>query len=364
MTFPDRSSASLLDPAPFEGEAGGRRIGLFMLESPGGLRAAVCNHGARLLQLLVPGADGAMRDVVLGHDSLAQLQAGMPSMGAVIGRFANRIAGARFALDGREHRLPANDGPHCLHGGPGGSRHQVFEVVAHESDRLEMAWTFREADDGFPGELALHVTYTLRDPGTLELTWRAWVLGEQATVVNITHHPFFNLEGPDADDALEQRITIDAAHYLPVDPSRIPTGEVAPVDGTAFDLRAGMTLREALAGLPAGAGFDHCYVMAPPAAHARALRRMASACAPRSGVVMQVWADAPGLQFFSCSGMDGSLPRHAGKGGRIHRREAGFCLEPQGLPDAPNQAGFPSAVLAPGQACSGRIEYRFSVAQR
>lgn len=346
----------LLDPSRFAGTLNGRPLGLFRLRTPGGLHAAVSNHGARLLQLVVPGRGGQWHDVVLGYDHLQQMLEGMASMGAVIGRYANRIAQARFTLEGRTAHLPANDGPHCLHGGPAGCRHQAFEVLAHDPGRLALAWTFREADDGFPGDARLEVTYTLSDPGTLAIDWRAHAL-DRPTVVNITTHPFFNLEGQDCADVHGHRLTLDAAHYLPVDARRIPTGEMAPVAGTPFDLRAGRALGEALAALPSG--FDHCYVFPSPQA---GLRRLARAEAPGSGVVMETWSDAPGLQFFSSSGFDGSLPRHAGKFGRTYRREAAFCLEPQGLPDAPNQPHFPDTTLRPGQPRAGRIEYRFSVA--
>ncbi len=360
MTYPP---SALLDPARFDGTVGGRDVRLCTLQSPSGLRAAICNHGGRLLQLLVPGRDGQWRDVVLGHDHLAQMLQGMASMGAFVGRFANRIAQARFTLDGQAWRLPANDGPHCLHGGPAGSRHQVFDIVSESPDRVDMAWTFREAQDGFPGDAQLALTYRLHDPGTLEITWEARAL-DRATVLNVTSHPFFNLEGAQAGDARGHRITIEAGHYLPVDAQRIPTGEMAPVEGTAFDLRDGPTLAQALARLPAGAGFDHCYVLDPPGTSAApaGVRRVARAQAPGSGIVMEVWSDAPGLQLFSASGFDGSLPRHAGKGGQVYQREAGFCLEPQGLPDAPNQPGFPDATMRPGEPRRGRIEYRFSVA--
>ncbi|MFD0669312.1 aldose epimerase family protein [Ramlibacter sp. MAHUQ-53] len=349
-------SPALLDPSRFEGEVAGRRVGLFLLRSPGGLRAAVSNHGARLLQLVVPGRGGRWHDVVLGYDHLQQMLEGMASMGAVIGRYANRIGHARFTLDGVTTALPANDGPHCLHGGPAGCRFQPFELLAHEADRLALAWTFREADDGFPGEVRLEVTYTLRDPGVLAIDWRATAAG-RPTVVNVTAHPFFNLEGQASETIHGQRLVVDAAHYLPVDGKRIPTGEVAPVAGTPFDLRAGRSFSEALAALPDHA-FDHCYVAA--GAREGVLRRLARAEAPGSGVAMEAWSDAPGLQVFSSSGFDGSLPRHAGKGGRTYRREAAFCLEPQGLPDAPNHPHFPDTSLRPGQSRTGRIEYRFS----
>ena len=353
MTHP---FASLLDPAHWAGEFNGHGVGLYRLGAPGGLQAAVCNHGARLLQLVVPGRQGACHDVVLGYDSLPQMLQGMPSMGAFVGRFANRIAHARFTLDGQGWQMKANDGPHCLHGGPAGSRHQVFEVQDHAPDRLVLAWTFRSAQDGFPGDVALRVTYALPSPTTLALEWEAQAL-DQASVVNFTAHPFFNLEGAQAPHARDHHLTIHAAHYLPVDGHKIPTGEIAPVQDTPMDLRAGLTMAQALARMPAGKGFDHCYVDMGSVA----LRPMARVHAPGSGVVMQVCSDAPGLQFFSASGFDGSLPRHAGKGGRTYGPEAGFCLEPQGLPDAPNRPNFPSAEIRPGVPQRGRIEYRFSV---
>lgn len=353
-------SPPLLDPDRFAGSAAGRAVGLYPLGTASGLQAAVCNHGARLMQLVVPGRGGTRHDVVLGYDHLSQMLQGMPSMGAFVGRYANRIARARFALDGRAWQLPANDGPHCLHGGPAGSRHQVFDVQSHTTDQLVLAWTFRSAQDGFPGDLSLLVTYGLAAPATLTIEWEAWAL-DQSSVANFTAHPFFNLEGSGVTHVRDHRFTLAATHYLPVDAQKIPTGEIAPVEGTPLDLRAGTTLAQSLARMPCGQGFDHCYVFHAGGA-GRPVQLMAHARAPVSGVVMQVWSDAPGLQFFTANGFDGSLPRHAGKGGHAYGPQAGFCLEPQGLPDAPNQPNFPSSVIRPGQPARGRIEYRFSIA--
>ena len=346
-----------LDPARFAGRVKGREVGLFVLQAHG-LRAAVCNHGARLLELWVPDAQGRLVDVVLGHDSLAQLLAGQASMGAFVGRYANRIAQARFNVAGRVHHLPANDGPHCLHGGPGGSRHQVFEVLAHAPDHLRLAWTFREADDGFPGEAALELEYRLL-PGTLRLAHRCRVSGA-ATPLSFTGHAYFNLEGPDAPDALGQVLQIDASQVLPFGADRIPTGAFAEVAGTAFDFRAPRRLSDALAqgheALQRGArpGFDHCWVV-----DGQGFRRHARLHAPGTGIGMAPWSDAPGLQLYSCAPMDGSLPRHAGKHGRIYGASAALCLEPQQLPDAPNQPHFPPVMHAPGEEVGGAIEYRF-----
>ena len=347
-----------LDPSRFAGQVQGREVGLYVIEGED-LAVGICNHGARILQILTPDRYGRVQDVVLGHDSLPQLLAGMASMGAFIGRYANRIGHARFAQGDRSWQLPANDGPHCLHGGPGGSRHQVFELLRHAPDHLSLGWTFREADDGFPGEVALQVDYRIAER-TLWIDYAAQVQGA-ATPLNFTSHAFFNLEGAPSEQALDHRLQIHAEQMLPVGSDRIPTGEMRPVAGTAFDFRQPRSLASALAQgdaqllLGVRPGFDHCFVDARPG-----FRWQARLAGPGSGIAMDVGSDAPGLQLFSAAGFDGSLPRHAGKQGRIHGCSAAVCLEPQGLPDAPNQPGFPKVVYPPGQTLHGRMAYRFS----
>jgi aldose 1-epimerase len=350
-----------LDPQRFEGQVGGRPVGLYTLRSHQ-MQASWCNQGARLLQLLVPDRQGQMRDVVLGHDSLEQLLSGMASMGAFVGRYANRIAQSRLVIDGQIHRLPANDGPHCLHGGPGGSRDQVFEVRACSGDRLSLGWTFLSRDDGFPGDVDLRLDCQI-EGATLTLNYRAEVSGA-ATALNFTSHPYFNLDGDASASALDHELQIDADHFVPVSPDRIPLGHFEPVAGTAFDFRRPRVVRQALAQghpqLGPKPGFDHAYVT--PVA-AGGLRRQARLRSALSGIVMEVWSDAPSLQFFSSVAMDGSGPRHAGKHGRVHGSGAGLCLEPQHLPDAPNQPGFGPWLYRPGQCLSGQIQYRFSIDQ-
>jgi len=349
-----------LDPSRFAGQIQGREVGLYVIEGED-LSVAVCNHGARILQILTPDRQGQVQDVVLGHDSLPQLLAGMPSMGAFIGRFANRIAQARFAHGGRPWQLPANDGPHCLHGGPGGSRHQVFEVRACSGDRLSLGWTFLSRDDGFPGDVDLQLDCQI-EGATLTLNYRAEVSGA-ATALNFTSHPFFNLDGDASDSALDHELQIDADQFVPVSAERIPLGHFEPVAGTAFDFRQPRVVRQALAQghpqLGPKPGFDHAYVT--PVA-AGGLRRQARLRSALSGIVMEVWSDAPSLQFFSSAAMDGSGPRHAGKHGRVHGSGAGLCLGPQHLPDAPNQPGFGPWLYRPGQCLRGQIQYRFSLA--
>lgn len=349
-----------LKPERFIGQVGGRDVGLFTLRSSA-IEASWCNHGARLLQLIVPDRAGRPCDVVLGHDSLAQLQDGMASMGAFIGRFANRIARARYTHRGQTYELPANDGPHCLHGGPRGSRHQVFNVLAFDSDRLILGWNF--VDDGFPGRVELQVEHRLVG-ATLILDYLA-VVSEAATPLSFTSHPFFNLDGTTSPSALEHELQIEAEHFLPVGHDRIPLGHFEPVIGSAFDFRRPRRVSDALAqGHAQGAlgplrGFDHAFVTST--AEGSGLRRQARLRSPLTGIVMELWSDAPGLQLFSGAGMDGSLPRHAGKHGRIHRSGAGLCLEPQQLPDAPNQPLWGPCVVEPGEILQGTIQYRFSV---
>lgn len=352
----------MLDPERFRGLVDGRQVRLLTLRS-GRAQVAICNHGARLLQWCVPGDQGHGVDVVLGHDSLDQLRSGMSSMGAFVGRFANRIAHATYHHQGRVVVLPANDGPHCLHGGPGGSRHQVFEVVCVESDRAVLAWTFQSHQDGFPGEVDLQVSYQLA-PDRLTVSYTSLVR-QAPSPLGFTSHPFFNLDGAGSGPIDDHVLQIDAPDYVPVDATRIPLGHLADVTGTPFDFRQPRRLGQAWLNasdsqltLGATPGFDHAWSTPNPT---RQLRRQARLCAHRSGLVLEVWSDAPSIQLYSGLAMDGSLPRHAGKNGQVYGRNAGLCLEPQNFPDAPNQPFAPNCIHAPGQGLRGRIEYRLGI---
>ncbi len=328
---------------------------MFPIATPGGLRAAVCSHGARLLQLLVPDREGRIRDVVLGYDSLGGVLGGIPTLGVFVGRYANRIRQARFVLEGRTWQLAANDGAHCIHGGPRGSRHQMFRLVSRSAQAVTLGWTFREEEDGFPGDVDLAVCYALSDPGTLSIAWEARVTG-RSTVLNFTPHPFFNLEGNGLGCPGSTLLQTDAPQVLRLDSTRLPTGDIDPVAGGPLDFRDGQTLDVARQAL--GTGIDHCLVV-PPGGDG-GLRRMARAHAPGSGLSMEVWSDAPAIQVYSGHGLSGELPSCQGKEGHIYGPGAGFCLEPQQFPDAPNQPNFPSTVVPAGETRRGTVEYRFS----
>lgn len=354
--------ALALDPARFEGTVDGQAVRLFTLRGADGFQVAVCNLGAKILQILVPDEKGGATDVALGHDSLAQLLDGLPSVGAFVGRYANRIGGARFTLDGTEWRLAANEGAHCLHGGVKGSRHRVFGAHQPAPDRLDLTLVFAHGEEGFPGRLALALSYRLVEPATLVIEFSAQCEG-QATVANFTSHGFFNLAGHAAGDVRAHRFTLMADAFLPVDAARIPQGPPVPVAGRAFDFRHGRSLDEALAmddpqlDVITPRGLDHTFVTRPAAAGQ--LNFQARVDEPVSGRWMEVWSTEPSVQFYAGAALDGSCPKHAGKAGAVYGPRAGFCLEPQHYPDAPNHPDFPSTVLRPGERRTGRIEYRF-----
>jgi aldose 1-epimerase len=312
------------------------------------------------LELWVQDQHGLWRDVVLGFDGAAQMLSGMPSMGAFVGRYANRIRQSSFPHQGRTWHVPANDGPHCLHGGPAGSRHQVFEVLAATATTLTMAWTFESAVDGFPGDVDLQLTLELDGP-RLIMSHVAHVRGD-ATPLSFTAHPFFNLNGDPQQAVLDHRLQIFANEYVPVDAQRIPLGHLQSVQGTPFDFRQATPIGHALSmsdpqlSLGIQPGFDHAWFTGQAG---DALKCQAAVWAPESGIGMQVWSDAPSLQFYSGLAMDGSLPRHAGKREQAYRANAGLCLEPQQLPDAPNHPQWGQVIHPKGSTVRGRIEYRF-----
>jgi aldose 1-epimerase len=359
----NKPSALLQPPEPnaqaFEATHLGRQMGLYTLRSTH-LQASWCNQGARLLQLWVPDQNSHWRDVVLGFDDVQQMLNGMPSMGAFVGRYANRIRNATFPHLGRPWHLPANDGMHCLHGGPGGSRHQVFDVRVATPQSLTMAWAFESKVDGFPGDVDLQLTLELDGP-RLIMSHVAHVRGD-ATPLSFTAHPFFNLDGDPQKPITDHSLQILASQFVPVDAQRIPLGHLQSVQGTAFDFQQPTVIGQALSAadpqllLGSQPGFDHAWFTGDADAE---LRCQAMLSAPESGIRMEVWSDAPSLQFYSGMAMDGSLPRHAGKSGQVYRSSAGLCLEPQQLPDAPNHPEWGVCMHPSGSTVRGRIEYRF-----
>lgn len=358
LTLP--ASYIALDRHAFQRTLNGKPVDLYRLTNRNGLQVSLCNHGARIVQILTPDRHEQLGDVVLGYDSLEAMLNGYPSMNAFIGRYANRIANACFTLDDRTYQLGANHHGHCLHGGHKGSRFVVFEASQISAQAVEMRYTFADGEEGFPGTLALTLRYTLTDDNALSLEWDAVTLN-QPTIASFTGHAFFNLSGRPDMPSTCNLVTVAAEHFLPLDADQLPTGELCPVDGTPFDFRTGKRLGQHINAddeqLHRGNGYDHYFVLSEQPRGT--LLRAARVVEPHSGRGLEVWTSEPGLQLFSGNNLGADSPQNIGKGGVPFAHRSGLCLEPSRFPNAPNQPHFPSAVVAAHSHYRGCIVYRF-----
>ncbi|KAB1068292.1 aldose epimerase family protein [Methylobacterium planeticum] len=321
----------------------------------GSLRLQVLDYGGIVSRLDVPDRSGRLANVVLGFAELGDYEARSPHFGAITGRYANRIAGARFDLDGQTYRLPANDGPNTLHGGPDGIDKQLWRVEAAEEARLLLHHRSPDGAAGFPGNLDVTVTYSLTEDA-LRIDYAAWT--DRPTVLNLTNHSYFNLAGEGAGDVLGHVVGIAADAFTPTDRGQVPTGAIAPVAGTPFDFRTptalGARIREGVPQLAFAKGYDHNFVLRGGVSP---LRPVATAQEPGSGRLMEVSTTQPGLQLYTGNNLDGTL---TGPTGRLYRSGDAVCFETQGFPDAPNRPEFPSTVLRPGACFESTTVYRFS----
>jgi aldose 1-epimerase len=353
----------VLDPAKFRAEIDGKKVELYTLENRHGMTVRITNFGAKIQQILVPDRYGRLGDVVLGYESIEQVRTGLPSAGAFIGRYTNRIAGGRFMLDGKPYQLALNNGPNTLHGGEKGSRFVVFDAVQRDPASVEMSYTFRDGEENYPGNLATTVTYAVTDDNELTISWTA--VTDTRTIAAFTGHAFFNLAGAGTGTILNHVMMINADRFTPVNATLIPTGELRPVAGTPFEFTKPTAIGARIGAeneqLKFGNGYDHNYVLnkATPGELSLAAR----VTDPVSGRVMEVWSTEPGMQFFSGNNLEGKPPRDVGKGAKPYNFRDAFCLEPQRFPDSPNQPGFPSPVVEPGKPYTGKIIYKFSVAK-
>jgi len=347
--------------SPFGRLPGGEQVELFELRSSTGVVLRVSGYGGIIQSLLVPDRHGQVDDVVLGFDRLEQYVDDQAYFGALIGRYANRIRGGRFRLDGRQLSLPVNDNGNHLHGGPMGFHkvHWRVQPFGHEDGTVGLRLTrvSPSGEQGYPGRLDAEVTYTLSG-NDLVVDYLART--DQPTPVCMTQHTYFNLSADPATDVLDHRLQLWADRFTPVDETLIPTGELTPVEGTPFDFREaaaiGARIGDPSAQLTRSAGYDHNFVLAGEAGTEPA--RAARVHDPASGRVLEVWTTEPGLQLYSGNYLDGET---RGKGGRPYRQHTGFCLEPQHFPDSPNQPSFPTCILRPGERYQSRTIYRFSV---
>ncbi len=340
-----------LTRTPFGTLPDGRVVDRFVLAG-GGAEVAVLTYGAVLHSVVVPDRFGTPGDVTLGYDDLAGYLADTASFGAVVGRFGNRIAGGRFELDATTYDLPRNNGPHCLHGGPDGFSHRLWSAEEVQGG-VALTLVSPDGDQGFPGTLTATVTYTLSADG-LRLDYAAHT--DAPTVLNLTNHAYWNLDG--AGTAEHHEVEVRASSYVPVDETAIPLGDTAAVAGTPLDFRLGKPLG---AGLRAGTeqlvrsrGYDHTLVLDREPGAAPSLA--AQARAPRSGRVLEVLTDQPGVQLYSANFLDGTV---VGKGSVAYRQGDALCLETQHFPDSPNQPAFPSTVLRPGEQFRSSTILRF-----
>lgn len=329
----------------------------------GALEARLSSYGARLLQLWVPDRTGRRDDVVLGFDEVDDYAVHPDFFGATVGRHANRIRGGRFTLDGTEHTLSRNDGPNHLHGGPGGFDRRVWRVAHVEEHAVCFRLHSPDGDEGYPGAIDATATYRLVEPQVLEIEMAATT--DRPTVVNMVNHSYWNLAGQGAGNVLDHQLMIAADHYLPVDPQLLPTGVVAPVAGTPFDLRQATRLGDRASGVELRVpgdpqarvpGFDHNWVLRDDAASAGV--PAVEAVELTSGRRLRLWTDQPGVQLYTGSYFGREL---MGKRGVPYPRHAGFTLETQGFPDAPNVATFPPTRLDPGQRYRHVMRLEFDV---
>jgi aldose 1-epimerase len=326
-------------------------VAAFLIEDGEGLAAEVIEYGATLTRLVVPDRKGGGADIVLGFDRLEGYLSTRTYFGATAGRYANRIADARFSLDGASYQLGRNEGRNHLHGGFAGFDKMLWKGEA-DAARNSVRLLHRSPDghEGYPGTVEAAVEYRL--PGRGRLTIEMTAITDRPTVLNMVNHSYFNLAGHASGDVLRQLAMLDADHYTPVDRELIPTGEIAPVAGTPFDFTSAKAIERDLGAVEPRSGYDHNWVL-----RGSGMRLCARADDPLSGLGLELWTTEPGVQFYIGGQLDGS---EVGKGGTAYGRHAGFTLETQKFPDAPNRPNFPSSVLRPGESYRHLIEFRFT----
>jgi aldose 1-epimerase len=336
----------------------GETVDLYTLTNRNGMQVAITNYGGTIVSIVVPDRNGKMADVALGFDSLKGYLGNEPFFGATVGRYANRIAGGTFKLDGKTYKLPLNDGKNTLHGGPQGLDKKVWKAreLSGPHPALEVAYTSKDGDEGFPGNLSVKVVFSLEDDNALRIDYTATT--DKDTVINLTNHTYFNLDGQGNGNILKQEMMINADRFTPVDANLIPTGELRSVQGTPFDFRKstviGARIEDKDEQLKLGHGYDHNFVLNRKGP---GLSLAARATDPASGRVLEVLTTQPGVQLYTGNFLDGTIH---GKDGKVYSHRAAFCLETQHFPDSPNHPKFPTAELKPGETYHQVTEFKFS----
>ncbi|MET0647890.1 MAG: aldose epimerase family protein [Pyrinomonadaceae bacterium] len=337
----------------------GQAVHIYTLKNRRGAEARITTYGGTVVSLKVPDRAGKFDDVVLGFDDIEGFQKTTTYMGALIGRYANRIAKGRFSLHGQEYTLATNNGENHLHGGVRGFDKVIWKarpLAARGGQSLELTYLSRDGEEGYPGNLNVRVVYTLNDANELKIDYYATT--DKDTVVNLTNHNYYNLAGQGNGDILGHVLTVNASRFTPTDAGAIPTGELRPVRGTPFDFTRptaiGARINQDEEQLKLGKGYDHNFVVN---GRPGTLRLAARVTEPTTGRVMETWTTEPGMQLYTGNYLDGS---DVGKGGKPYRHRYGFCLETQHYPDSPNRAEFPSTVLRKGARFRSTTVYKFS----
>ncbi|WP_417008229.1 aldose epimerase family protein [Bacteroides congonensis] len=353
----EKATESGLLQSKFQTEVDGKKTDLFTLRNKDNMEVCITNFGGRIVSVMVPDKDGQMRDVVLGFDSIQDYISKPSDFGASIGRYANRINQGKFTLDGVEYQLPRNNYGHCLHGGPQGFQYRVFDAVQPNPQEVELTYVAKDGEEGFPGNITCKVLMKLTDDNAIDIRYEAET--DKPTIVNMTNHSYFNLDG-DAGSNADHLLTVDADYYTPVDSTFMTTGEIASVEGTPMDFRTptpvGARINDyAFVQLKNGNGYDHNWVLN---AKGDVNRKAVSLKSPKTGIVLDVYTNEPGVQVYAGNFLDGSL---TGKKGITYNQRASVCLETQKYPDTPNKPEWPSAVLRPGEKYMSQCIFKFSV---
>ena len=353
----EKATDSGLLQSKFQTEVDGKKTDLFTLRNKNNMEVCITNFGGRIVSVMVPDKDGQMRDVVLGFDSIQDYISKPSDFGATIGRYANRINQGQFTLDGVEYQLPRNNYGHCLHGGPQGFQYRVFDAELLNPQELQLTYRAEDGEEGFPGNITCKVLMKLTDDNAIDIQYEAET--DKPTIVNMTNHSYFNLEG-DAGNNSGHLLMVDADYYTPVDSTFMTTGEIVPVEGTPMDFRTPTPVGERIndydfVQLKNGNGYDHNWVLNTKS---DVTRKCASLKSPKTGIVLDVYTNEPGIQVYAGNFLDGSL---TGKKGITYNQRASVCLETQKYPDTPNKPEWPSAVLRPGEKYTSQCIFKFSV---
>ena len=355
----NKEEMQMIEKTAFGKLADGGDVSLYTLKNKSGMQVVITDFGATVVSVVVPDRNGNFADVVLGYDSLSGYVNDKSYFGVIVGRYGNRIGKGKFTLGGKEYQLTVNDGVNHLHGGAHGFHKVVWRAEPMETDStksVKLTYSSPDGDEGYPGNVTVQVTYTLNEQNELVIDYRGTT--DQTTILNPTHHSYFNLTGSFTETMLDHQLMMDADYFTPIDNGFITTGEVKSVAGTPMDFRTptpiGQRIQDPYEQLIYGKGYDHNWVLRD---YSGKVRKAAELFEPGSGRLLTVLTDQPGLQFYSGNFLDGT---NVGKGGMVYKHRTGFCLETQHFPDSPNKPHFPSTVLRPGEKYDTTTVFKFS----